>query len=120
VIFLGATTRATLFSAVGFLVDGRPSATLGFLLRNAAMLITFFDVLGLPLLFSRVTRLVATRHVAAPVDWNIRFKTGKGSQFQSLVSLDTGDGPSMHARHGPRRSPAYREESNDGVVRRSS
>jgi hypothetical protein len=54
-IFLRGATRAALLPAVGFLVDGRPGAPLGFLLRNPAVLITLFDVFGLPLLLVRVT-----------------------------------------------------------------
>jgi hypothetical protein len=55
VILLGAATRAALLPAVGFLVHGRPGAPFGFLLRNPAVLIAFFDMLGLPLLLVRVT-----------------------------------------------------------------
>jgi hypothetical protein len=37
------------------LVDRRPSATLGLLFRDAAVLISLFDMLGLALLFFGVT-----------------------------------------------------------------
>src|SRR6266446_10027636 len=41
-----AAARAALVAAAGLLVDGCPSAPLGFLLADAAMLVSFLDVFG--------------------------------------------------------------------------
>src|SRR3546814_15253769 len=52
---------ATLFRST-FVVDCRPSATLGLVIRDAAFFITFFDVFCLALLLVRISRLVAAWH----------------------------------------------------------
>jgi hypothetical protein len=61
-VFFGAPSGPALLSAVGLLVHGRPSASLGFLLGNASMFVAFLDVFGLAFLFFGVARFVATRH----------------------------------------------------------
>nr|WP_197446428.1 hypothetical protein [Tautonia plasticadhaerens] len=48
--------------AAGFLVDRRPGPTLGLLHRDAALLVSFRDVLGLAFLRVRVFRIVAAWH----------------------------------------------------------
>src|SRR5947209_154817 len=59
--FLAATGAALLPALVG-LVDCRPGAFLGLFLRNAPLLVPFFDVLSFPLLLRCVTRFVSPCH----------------------------------------------------------
>lgn len=47
---MAAPAGAGLVAAAAFLVDGRPGAAFGFFLRDAAVLVAHFDVLGLALL----------------------------------------------------------------------
>jgi hypothetical protein len=50
-MIFGLTASASAhFAATCFLVDGSPGASRGFVLRNAAPLIAFLDMLGLSLL----------------------------------------------------------------------
>src|SRR5579863_608456 len=59
---LAAPRPAGALPAAVVLVHRRPGATFGFLLRNAAVLITFLDMLCLALLLPGVFRLVAAWH----------------------------------------------------------
>lgn len=52
----------TLFAAAVFFVDGRPSATFGFVLRNAPLLVPLLDVQCLSLLLVGIGRFVSLRH----------------------------------------------------------
>src|SRR5258705_9281883 len=61
-----AATRAALVAAAGLLVDGRPCAPLGFLLADAAMLVSFLDVFGLAFLLVGVAGFIAARHGRLP------------------------------------------------------
>src|SRR6266478_7689678 len=61
-----AATRAALVAAAGLLVDGRPCAPLGFLLADAAMLVSFLDVFGLAFLLVGVAGFIAARHGCLP------------------------------------------------------
>src|SRR3954470_18311699 len=54
VVFGFAAAAAGFLAAVGFLVHGGPCAAFGFLLRRAAFLVAFLDVLGLAFLFAGV------------------------------------------------------------------
>src|SRR3989338_2799070 len=56
--------RAALLAAAGLLVDGGPGPRLGLLLRHAALLVAFFDMLGLALLLGAVAALVSAGHDA--------------------------------------------------------
>jgi len=49
---LDAAAGTALVAAAGFLVDGRPRAPLGFLLADAALLVTFLDMFGLAFLLA--------------------------------------------------------------------
>jgi hypothetical protein len=53
-IFRLTASASALFAATCFLVNGSPGASRGFVLRNAAPLIAFLDMLGLPLLLAGV------------------------------------------------------------------
>jgi hypothetical protein len=57
-----AAAGPALFPAVSFFVYCRPSSALGFVLRDATLLVSFLDVLGHPLLLVGVTRFVSTGH----------------------------------------------------------
>jgi hypothetical protein len=46
VIFSFASSRTAFLSAVRFLVHGRPSATLCFVVQDTAAFVAFFDVVG--------------------------------------------------------------------------
>ena len=62
-VFRFAVAAATfLLAAFVYLVNGSPGAALGFFLRNSALFVPFFDMLGLPFLFVGVLALVTTRH----------------------------------------------------------
>src|ERR1700737_4602385 len=61
-----AAARAALVAAAGFLVDRRPRAPFGFLLADAAMLVSFLDVFGLTFLFVGIAGFVAARHDRLP------------------------------------------------------
>src|SRR3569623_939955 len=61
-VFLVAAARAGLLAAAALLVDRRPGAALGLLLRDAAVLIALLDMLGLALLLVGVAAHVAARH----------------------------------------------------------
>jgi hypothetical protein len=63
-IFGLASTRARLFAAARFLVDGRPCATFRFLFEHPTVFIAFFDMLGLTLLLVGVAGLGAAQLVA--------------------------------------------------------
>src|SRR6266550_6760727 len=56
------TTTARFFTAVRCLVDGRPGAALGFILRYAAFLVAFLDVVGLSFLLVGVFRFITAWH----------------------------------------------------------
>jgi hypothetical protein len=62
-------TRARSLTAARHLVDGCPSAPLGFRLTDAALFVTFFYVLGLALLLFRVFGFVAACHSALHIDY---------------------------------------------------
>jgi hypothetical protein len=62
VSFSSVATRPALLAAATFLIDGRPSSPLRFVLGNAPILVTLFDVLGFAPLLSSILGLVATRH----------------------------------------------------------
>jgi hypothetical protein len=49
-VFSFASAGAGLLAATTLLVDGGPSATLGFFLGNATIFVAFLDVLGLAFL----------------------------------------------------------------------
>jgi hypothetical protein len=53
-IHLLAPARSAFLAAAGHLIDRRPGATLGLFLADAALLISFFDMLGLSLLLARI------------------------------------------------------------------
>src|SRR6185437_8395067 len=59
---LAAPRSPDALSAAVVLVDRRPGATFGFLLRNAAAFVTFLDMLRLALLLFGVLRLIAAWH----------------------------------------------------------
>src|SRR5512144_912259 len=61
-----AATGAALLAAAGLLVDRRPGAPLGFIRRDAALLVAFLDVLRLAFLLVSVTRFVAAGHDVSP------------------------------------------------------
>src|SRR5437764_4989761 len=61
-VLLLAAARTALLAATRRLVDRGPRATLGLLLRRAALLVALLDVLGLSLLLRRVTALVSLWH----------------------------------------------------------
>jgi hypothetical protein len=58
-VFFGPAAGAALLPAMGFFVHGRPGASFGLLLRNAAVFIALLDVFGLAFLFVGVTGLIA-------------------------------------------------------------
>jgi hypothetical protein len=53
-----AAAGSRLLAAARLLVDGRPGATLGFLVAGPALLVALLDMLGLALLLVRVAALV--------------------------------------------------------------
>src|SRR5450631_950733 len=57
-----AAAGSTFLAAARGLVDSRPRAPLGLILGNAAILVSFLDVLGLALLLSGMALLASTRH----------------------------------------------------------
>jgi len=57
-----ASARAALLAAARFLVDGCPGSPGGFLGGDAALLVAFFDVLGLAFLLAGVGALIASGH----------------------------------------------------------
>jgi hypothetical protein len=60
ILGLAAPAAASLAST-RFLVHGRPGTPLGFAFRDAAVLITFFDMFGLSFLLIGVSGFVAAR-----------------------------------------------------------
>src|ERR1700756_4520988 len=81
-VFFRPATGAALVPAVGFFVHSRPGAPFGLLLRNAAVLVAFLDVLGLALLLLSVTGLVAAGHGVGP-----RYGKVAGDRRQELRRL---------------------------------
>ena len=63
---LAAARSAGALSAAIVFVDGRPGATFGLLLRNAAAFVALLDMLRLPFLLVGVFRLVAAWHGLPP------------------------------------------------------
>src|SRR6185436_8995238 len=59
VAFLLAAARAALLAAAALLVDGRPGAPLGFLVRHAGGLVALGDVIGLAVLLIGVLGFAA-------------------------------------------------------------
>jgi hypothetical protein len=57
-----AAARTALFPATGHFIDRSPCATLGLFGAQAALLITFFNVLGLPFLFAGITGFITLWH----------------------------------------------------------
>src|SRR5437762_8360741 len=60
---LVVAAAARLFTALVDFVDGRPSAPFSFVLRHAALFITLFDMIGLPLLFTCVLLFIPSWHI---------------------------------------------------------
>ena len=65
-----AAARARILPAAGHLVDCRPGPPLRFLLADAALFITFFDMFRLAFLLLRVFRFVTSRHHYTPYSLN--------------------------------------------------
>jgi hypothetical protein len=63
---LAAARSAGALSAAVVFVDGRPGATLGFLLGNAAAFVALLDMLRFPFLLVGVFRLFAAWHWFSP------------------------------------------------------
>jgi hypothetical protein len=53
---------AASLSAAGFLIDRRPGASFGLIIRDTAFLISLLDVTRFALLLAAVARLVTARH----------------------------------------------------------
>src|ERR1700733_12545958 len=83
-VFRLATTASALLAAASFLVHGGPGTPLSFVLRNAATLVTFLDVLGLSFLLLDVSRFVATGHCIPP-------SSRQAAEFASLGLTASGN-----------------------------
>src|SRR6266404_4154248 len=63
IFWLAVAAAARLFTTLVDFVDGRPCAPFSFVLRYAALFITLFDMIRLPLLFTCVLLFVALWHI---------------------------------------------------------
>jgi hypothetical protein len=57
-----AATGSTFLSSAGHFIDGRPCAPLGLLGTQTTRLVAFFDMIGLPFLFSGITGFITLWH----------------------------------------------------------
>src|SRR4051812_44826796 len=63
ILAFAVSTAARLFTAMMDRVDGRPGAPFSFVLRDATLLVSFFDVTRLAFFFVSVFVLVTSRHL---------------------------------------------------------
>lgn len=66
-VFCMTSSRSRLFSASGNLINGCPCSSFGLFIRDASILITLLDVLGLSLLFVRVLIFITAWHLRPPI-----------------------------------------------------
>jgi hypothetical protein len=78
VVFGLSSTRAAFLATVSFFIHRSPSTSFGLVVRNAALLVAFLDVLGHSLLLAAVAGFISTRHCDLPL---IRRPLSRNSYF---------------------------------------
>src|SRR4051812_34385179 len=105
-----SATGAAFLAAMGFLVDRRPGAALGFAFRHTTFFVTLFDMFGHALLPAGVARLVAAWHgglrlVRAPVS---QFSNAANVRAEAKTRSDLIGERSHSPARVPRRAPCGR------------